>query len=101
MLAIEAVFVLDAMGRAFWRMAVSRKRLLDWITHTAAEADIPRGHRAYWHIFWPSAVLGAGALAAVIVWQPASLLASAPITVAWIVAPSLVWCADRHIFDRR
>lgn len=98
-LVIESKMVLDALARALWRMAVSRRRLLDWVTHRASEAAAPQSHTAYWLSFWPSAAVGATMLAAVTALGSRHSVMAMAVSIAWVLAPSLVWCADRFVFD--
>lgn len=88
-MAIEALVALDAVLRACWRMAVSRRRLLEWTTaaHVAAAA---RGDRAH---VWaemagaPALALAIGGALALI--TPAALPGAAPLLLLWFLSPEI------------
>ncbi len=98
MIAFEAALVLDALMRTTWRLAVSRRRLLDWTTRRALDATHARDRADYWRALWPSPAIAAAALALVVTARPASLPIAAPFLMAWLVVPELVRLADRHVF---
>jgi hypothetical protein len=98
-LAIEAVLVLDAVARVVWRSTASQKKMLDWVPRSAVEEAAPTEHVGYWRVFWPSAVLGTVLFVSIAMWQALSIVSVAPIALAWVAAPSLVWCADHFVFD--
>ncbi|MGM9538023.1 MAG: hypothetical protein ACI3VN_06795, partial [Candidatus Onthomonas sp.] len=70
----------SAVCTALWRMLVSHRHLLDWVTSSQGSAG---GLRAWLGRFWPSILLGlAGALWAV---QPLGRL----LGLAWLISPLL------------
>ncbi len=88
-LAHQSVVMLDAIGRTLWRMAVSKKNLLEWTTAQQAEEsarEVPRS-------MWASVGWGAVVLASVTLTEPIAWITALPFAAAWIAAP---WIA-RHV----
>ncbi len=82
-LAHQAVVMLDAIGRTLWRLFVSKKNRLEWVTAYQAEQgakDIP-------HSLWLSMGIGILTLVLISIAEPISWLVALPFTVAWIAAP--------------
>jgi cyclic beta-1,2-glucan synthetase len=98
-LANQAVLALDAIGRTLWRLAVSRRRLLEWETAAAAEARLGTGLRQFVRSMWHAVALAVG-LAALVAWaNPAALPAAAPWLVAWLLSPVVAWWVSRPLAD--
>jgi cyclic beta-1,2-glucan synthetase len=101
-----AMMNLDAVARALWRLAVSRRHLLEWTTAAAAQAsattrwrDIVRRHRAVpmvalllWLALLWAAPLGSGSTA-----LPLATLLCA----AWAASPLWTWWVSRPRPPRR
>ena len=84
----QSVVMLDAIGRTVWRLAVSRRKLLEWTTAQQAEEaaqEIPPS-------MWASVAWGVAVLAAVALTAPIALVVALPFAAAWIAAP---WIARR------
>ena len=88
-LAHQAWLMVDAIGRTLYRLFISRRRLLQWVT--AAQSRLSQRTRwidYYWQMIGGVAV---GLVATVLVWRfgrDASLVA-APFIVAWLAAPAI------------
>lgn len=92
-LAVQAALLLDAITRALWRMAASRRRLLQWTTAAQAQASarytpgaFVRGHAGV------SALCLA--LAAAACWSPHPLMGPA-LFVLWALAPLAAWWGSK------
>lgn len=92
-LAVQALMLLDAITRALWRMAASRRRLLQWTTAAQAQASarytlgaFARGHAGV------SALCLALAVAAC--WSPHPLAGPA-LFVLWALAPLAAWWGSK------
>ena len=94
-LLLLAISSVDAIGRALYRMAVSRRGLLDWTTAAAAEAaastDLPRLVKAHAVVPLTAAALGAALIAA---GTPHPLLVVAT-SVVWALSPLWTWWVSR------
>lgn len=93
-LPIQAWTCVSAACTALWRMAVTRRGLLDWVT----AADAGRGKGSLWDNFrqlWPSSAIG----------LLTALLARVPIGAAagliWAAAPAFAWAMSRPLDERR
>lgn len=104
MLLQHAGAALDAIGRAVWRTAVSRRGLLQWTTAAAAEAAASTGlRRLLWqHRATPLAALAVfAALVAAAVWGDGAgrdhLPLAAALCLLWAGAPVWTWWASRPV----
>ncbi|MDM0012613.1 glucoamylase family protein [Variovorax sp. J22P168] len=93
-LAAQARLLLDATGRAAWRLVVSRRHLLEWTTADQAQAqaryalpDFVRGSA-----FTSVACLALAVAAAL--WSPHPVLGAA-LFVLWALAPVAAWWSSR------
>ncbi len=89
-LPFEAAMALDAIVRTLWRLAISRRHLLEWQTSTDAE------RRASGRLLDVAATMAiaplAGAGAAAIAWlRPELATAILPFAIAWACAPLIAW----------
>jgi cyclic beta-1,2-glucan synthetase len=91
----QAGLMLDAISRTLWRLAVSRRRLLDWVTAEQASRAPEPSVGAYYRWMVPSVVLAA--LAAIVGFgnSPLTGLVALPFVIAWAAAPALVYAASR------
>ncbi len=87
----------DAIARAVWRLAVSRRHLLQWTTAAAAQAAAQHRLGALWrsHAAEP---LGALALLGVL-WFSGTphLLAAVALCALWAASPLWTWAASRAL----
>ncbi|MDB5802562.1 MAG: NdvB [Rhodocyclales bacterium] len=98
-LPYEALFSLDAIVRTLWRLAVSRRRLLEWNPsgEHAAGADSSERMRAMW--FGPALALSL--LVYLVVMSPAVLVHAMPILLLWLVSPAIAWWLSRTLEARQ
>jgi cyclic beta-1,2-glucan synthetase len=94
MLAYQAWLMLDAVIRTFWRMAVSRRRLLEWIP-----ADLLSSARSDFRSFYGRMLRGVGlaaVAAGIVVLVKGELPPLAiPFVLAWLAAPAVAWRISR------
>jgi cyclic beta-1,2-glucan synthetase len=93
LLVDRAVIAVDALGRAGYRMTISRRHVLRW-TSSAQAGRISPGFTTRLRHLWPSCVvtllLGGGIAAA----GPDRLAWAAPLLAAWLAAPAFAqWTA--------
>jgi len=87
LLAQRAGLMLDAVGRSLWRLYVSRRHLLRWVTALEAKMAAGRGPK---ECLLPMALSSAtvGGIAALVWWSdPARLGLAAPFLLLWWLAP--------------
>ncbi len=97
----QAGLMLDAIARTLWRLGVSRRRLLEWVTAEQTSRAPEMSVAAYYR--WMAASVVVAGLGAVIAFTtgPLTGLVALPFVVAWAAAPTLVFVASRPRPDRR
>lgn len=93
-LAAQARLQLDATARALWRLAASRRHLLEWTTAAQAQAQARYGLSAFLR---GGALTSAACLAlalAALFWSPHPWLGAA-LFVLWALAPVAAWWSSR------
>ena len=85
-LAHEAYVMVDAIVRTLWRMFVSRRRLLEWVTAQQAEEHSGRAPGLWLSVLWAGLVV-----ILLSFFEPLSWLVALPFVAAWVAAP---WVAD-------
>jgi cellobiose phosphorylase len=87
-LPFEAWLSVDAIARTYWRVHVSKRRLLQWTTSTAAQGESR-------HLFHTVVVMAAAPLAAIaiggLVAETSHSVQALPWLAAWFLAPVVVW----------
>jgi cyclic beta-1,2-glucan synthetase len=90
-LPYEAVVVTDAVARTLLRLAVTRRRLLEWTT--AAHSARALGSRTSAAVVWQQMAAApalALASAALVFWlAPAALPVAAPLVLLWLASPQI------------
>ena len=88
-LPYEAMFSMDAIGRALWRMLVSRRNLLEWKASglQRSSTDMASNWRSMWVA--PALALATGALLAAL--RPEALPAALPVLLLWFLSPVIAW----------
>jgi cyclic beta-1,2-glucan synthetase len=98
-LPFEALFALEAIVRTVWRMRVSQRHLLEWISSSELERAPSRRDQSallasccrMW--FAPSGAILL--LAGLCLQQPGALAAALPLGLLWLLAPLLAWWISR------
>ena len=87
----DAFLSLTAIGRTLWRVLITRRHLLEWVTSgevaRSARTDLAGSYAAMW--FAPAIALG-GAVSLGLM-QPAHWVVALPFFVLWLVAPWIAW----------
>nr|WP_295996372.1 glucoamylase family protein [Rugamonas sp.] len=94
-LPYEAWFSLDAVLRTVWRMAVSRKHLLEW--RASALARSKTDLKGTWRSMWTAPTLALLTAAALAGWRTPALLPAGVFLLAWFIAPQVAWLISRPI----
>ena len=87
----DAAVALDAILRTLWRLLVSRRGLLEWVSAAQMAAHLAgrAGRAGLWRRMWPGPAV-AGLLAAAAAWvNPMALLPAAPLLLLWLASPEV------------
>ena len=87
----QAFLHADAIVRTLWRMGVSRRHLLEWVTAAEAERDVGRTPEAYWRTLGPSVAVAMLLLLAGTALDPQRLAVAAVFAMIWLVGPLIAW----------
>jgi len=96
-LADSAAVMLDAIVRTVWRLAVSRRHLLEWVTaEQARRAGAPTLASAFARM--APGVAAAPCLVALVHWvSPGTLPLALPFCIVWFLAPALAAWLSRPV----
>jgi len=89
-LPFETWLSIDAIVRTYWRVHVSRRRLLEWVASSTSERKARRGLAAALRRMW-IAPATAMVIAVILVERGADLRYAAPWLVLWALAPIFAW----------
>ncbi len=101
----EAWYSLDAIGRTLWRLAISRRHLLEWQPSSDAAESRPRS--AVGDLLHTVRTLAIGPLTAVAtvaglsMLRPAALGPAAAVLLLWFFSPLIIWWLDRPLQRRQ
>jgi len=103
LLPLEAYVALDAIARTIWRLAVSRRRLLEWTPAAHTERHFARvgGPLAAVRRMAPAPLFAVSACAFVAVASPPSLPMALPLLALWFVSPILAHLLGQPSRTRR
>ncbi|UCG76196.1 MAG: glycosyl transferase, partial [Gemmatimonadota bacterium] len=87
MLAHQAWLMVDAVVRTLWRLYVSKRNLLEWVTAAQAGYGVDLRLRSFYrHLRWGAGLaIAAGAL--FIVLKPAAWPVATPLVLVWVLSP--------------
>ncbi len=100
LLAQNAWLAVDAIARALYRMVVSKKHLLEWVT--AAQAKSQRG-AALATFVWPlksASIVVVGAVAVLMVVNPPAVMRLAPLLLLWWLSPVVARYLSSPLYRR-
>ncbi len=96
-LPYEAWIHTVAIIRTLWRMAVTKKHLLEWRTAAESERLARTDHASFWESMWPGWVTAAGLVG----WllgtsaETSAVIAAGCLAVPWVISPSIAFLASR------
>ncbi|WP_426284638.1 GH36-type glycosyl hydrolase domain-containing protein [Luteibacter sp. E-22] len=91
----EAASGLDAILRSLWRMAVSRRHLLEWRSSSEVERRGRGSLSVPWRTMWAGPALASGLVATLCFVRPAVLPVAMPVLLLWSLSPVLAWWVSR------
>lgn len=86
-LADQAARMLDAILRTLWRLAVSRRHLLEWVTAEHVASNARPTLAGSWRRMAPGVLLGLGTCLLAFVANPQPSPVLLPFALAWMLAP--------------
>ncbi len=89
-LPYEALLSAGAVLRTLWRMAITRRHLLQWNPSSEVERRLGGDRGAEWRVMAPASLLALGLVAVVAVLRPQALPIALPFLLAWTFAPALM-----------
>lgn len=93
-LPFETWYSLDAILRTLWRLAVSKRSLLQWNPSREDERSSADTLQAVYREQWGQPALVA-VLTGALAMQPMVLLMASPILALWLLGPALAWWLSR------
>ena len=100
-LPFEASFSLDAVIRTNWRLAVTRKYLLEWTPSGGSDSADRTSLLDSYQTMWITPVVAIASAVTLAVSAPVSLAVAGPILCLWLVAPALAWWMSRPLTARK
>ncbi|MFN0116249.1 MAG: glucoamylase family protein, partial [Paracoccaceae bacterium] len=88
-LADTAALMLDAVLRTAWRLAVSRRHLLEWVTAARSGEGAPPSPSGHYGLMAPGVALGLGVCGLAWAINPAVLPVLLPFALVWAAAPAV------------
>ncbi|MBA2502218.1 MAG: hypothetical protein H0V27_04975 [Pyrinomonadaceae bacterium] len=95
-LAHQAYLKTDAIARTLYRLLISRRRLLEWVTAAQAERGSAQTLTAMLRFIWPSQVIALSVALLVLFARPRALVVAAPFLVAWALTPVVMHRVSRR-----
>jgi cyclic beta-1,2-glucan synthetase len=100
-LPYEAKVWLDAIGRASWRMLVSRRRLLEWVPFSEAGNSTYKNMLVAYVGMWISPLLAVVLFLLLNHVRPLALSAAEPFLTLWILAPAIAYGLSRPLMQKK
>ena len=95
MVAHQALLMVDAVARTLWRLALTRRRMLEWQTMEFAARRAP-STLAGFYLLMSGGVWLAVAAAMLLLWRhPGEWPVAAPVLALWMLAPAVAHWASR------
>ena len=91
MLAHQAWLMGDAILRTLVRLALTRRRLLEWVTSAQAKSRLPSNLSGFYRRMAGAVVLVTAAAAAVIWRGGSAIVAAAPLLLLWTLSPAIAY----------
>ncbi|NID05648.1 cyclic beta 1-2 glucan synthetase [Luteibacter jiangsuensis] len=97
----DAYSGLDAMVRSVWRIAVSRRHLLEWRSSGLVSKQGRHRHRVPWAAMWPGPASALAVFALLAFARPLAIVVASPWLVLWATSPVIAWWVSRAPTSRR
>jgi cyclic beta-1,2-glucan synthetase len=95
LLAHQAWLMIDAIARTLFRLFVSRRHMLEWVTAAQAKFSLPLDVRGFYQRMAGGVALAALVGGIVAFAEPAALPIAAPFVILWMLSPVIAQWASR------
>ncbi|HSB11529.1 MAG TPA: glucoamylase family protein [Blastocatellia bacterium] len=99
-LAHGSLMSLDAIFRTIWRMFVSHRRLLEWVTAAEVGKDAATSHAGFWRLMFGAPAFALVSALLVLLFEPSALFVASPFLALWLVSPSIAYLTGRSPWQR-
>ena len=96
-LAHQAWLMADVIVRTLYRLAISRRKMLEWVTSAHAKAGLDQRLSRVYHRMSGAVALAVAAGLLVAVGAPAHALIAAPFVIVWVLSPSIARWMSRPL----
>jgi cyclic beta-1,2-glucan synthetase len=94
-LAHQAWIMVDAIARTIYRLALSHRRLLEWVSAAQVQLKPQLPLSGYYGKMWGSILLGAAAIGVADFSDPANFITALPFALVWTLAPAIALWVSR------
>ena len=94
-LAYSAYLMVDAVARTLWRMLVTHRHLLEWMTASEAQRTLGSALPDYLKRMWHAPAFSMIIALAVAIWRPEATLIAAPLLLAWALSPAIAYWVSK------
>jgi cyclic beta-1,2-glucan glucanotransferase len=94
-MAHEAVHAMDAIVRTLWRVYVSRRRMLEWVSAAHSAAQVSERRLGIWSEMISAPVLSVALALILALVDPVGLPGAAPLLLLWFVSPEIARLISR------
>jgi len=97
----QAMILLDAAVRTLWRLSVSKKNLLEWVTASQVEHTSDNSFKTNTLLLLPNVIFGLIIIIASILISPSYLWITIPFSFLWIVSPYYIYEANKPVKEEK
>lgn len=96
-LPYEAFLNIKAITLTLWRMAITRKKLLEWNPYSHVSNVNPASLLSSYSAMWVEPVMSVLLFIFLAIFSPSKLLIAGPVLLLWMVAPFVSWFISRPL----
>ena len=97
-LPYEAYYSLEAMLRTLWRLKISKRRLLEWISSGDVKYNRVPHLSAFYRMMIAAPALSMVTIIYLAVFNPAVLIIAGPLLLLWLFSPAFAWWMSKPLF---
>ena len=96
-LAHQTYLMLSAITRTLYRVFVSRRRLLEWVTAAQTQKESTLDIRLFVSYMWPAALASIMGLVVLLIYGSPAFTGTAAVLFAWSISPVFAWWMSARI----